>query len=220
MNVESKDMATLVGGGKLRPGAVQEALSLAPQLFAADGGADAILALGLTPRAVIGDMDSISEQARAAFGPVLVTVAEQDTTDFEKCLLRIDAPVVIAVGFTGGRLDHQFAVMNALARHSHRYVVLLGSEDCAMVVPAGGIGVALSAGTRVSLLPLAAAECSATGLRWPVDGCRLAPDGLVSVSNEATGPVSVSASGPVLISLPRSELRLLVDAAQAAVRAG
>ncbi len=64
-----------------------------------DGGADHLLAAGVTPAAVIGDLDSLSDLARATFAEQTYHIAEQETTDFEKALTRIDAARVLAVGF-------------------------------------------------------------------------------------------------------------------------
>ena len=57
---------TLIGGGEVGPQALAAALALAPVVAAADSGADAALAHGLLPRAVIGDLDSLSDDARGS----------------------------------------------------------------------------------------------------------------------------------------------------------
>ena len=57
---------------------------------AADGGADTLLAHDITAEAVIGDLDSITVQARSQMPPDrLHLVAEQNSSDFEKCLRHI-----------------------------------------------------------------------------------------------------------------------------------
>lgn len=213
--IVAKDSAvTLVGGGELGPDDLTTALRVAPRLIAADGGGQRVLAAGLSPEAVIGDLDSLSQPARAAFGDILIAVQEQDTTDFEKCLMRIDAPLVVAIGFLGGRLDHTLAVLNVLARHDRFPVVLLGPEDCAVCVPAGGLSLRVPPRTRVSLMPLGPVNCTARGLRWPLEGARLAPEGAVSISNEAgdAGVVDLQAEGPLLAVLPRSAVVAVLEA--------
>jgi len=193
------------------------ALSLAPSLVAADGGADVVLAAGLRPDAVIGDMDSLSAKARAAFHDVLHPVAEQTTTDFEKCLLRIDAELVVALGVTGGRLDHTLAALNTMARFAKRRIIALGGVDCAALVPKGGLRLDLAPGTRLSLMPLGRVACTARGLRWPLEAAEMAPDGAVSISNEVgpTGRVEVEAEGPLLVTLPGADFAALFAALDA-----
>ena len=98
-NVQSQNGVTLVGGGEVDGKDLVESMALAPDLVAADGGANACFHEGVAPIAVIGDLDSILPEALAAFPNArTMKVAEQDSTDFEKCLSRIDAPFVAAVG--------------------------------------------------------------------------------------------------------------------------
>ncbi|NCU21110.1 thiamine pyrophosphokinase, partial [Candidatus Falkowbacteria bacterium] len=88
--IKSNKGVTLIGGARVGASDLAQALALAPCLVAADGGADRALALGHMPEAVIGDFDSISPAARAAIAPErLHPIAEQDSTDFGKCLRHV-----------------------------------------------------------------------------------------------------------------------------------
>lgn len=203
---------TLVGGGAVGPDDLAEALALAPTLAAADSGADAALAAGHVPAAVVGDLDSISAAARAAIPAARIHhIAEQDSTDFQKCLRRIAAPFVIAVGFAGRRLDHTLAALTVLAQEDTRPVVMIGPEDIAFRAPPRLV-LPVAAGTRLSLWPLGPARGTSRGLRWPIDGIDFAPGGRVGTSNEATGPVDLTLAGPMLVLLPRACLPLAVAA--------
>jgi thiamine pyrophosphokinase len=194
------------------------ALALAPVLVAADGGADAARRRGLSPVAVIGDMDSLSPAARRAFADRLHPVAEQDTTDFDKALTRIDAPAVLALGFAGGRLDHELAALHSLVRRADRPCLLLGARTLAFHAPPR-LALDLAPGTLVSLFPFARVRAASRGLRWPTDHLVFAPDRRVGTSNEAAGPVEVTPSRPgMLVILPRATLPLALAALLAAPR--
>ena len=93
--VASRDGLTLLGGGEIGTSDLKEALSLAPDLVAADSGAEAALAAGLTPRVVIGDMDSLGPAAQTRLAPVLHRVDEQESTDFDKVTARVAAPFAL-----------------------------------------------------------------------------------------------------------------------------
>ena len=220
MIVDLEDAVTLIGGGPIVAELLTLARAVAPRIVAADGGADDVLAEGLSPVAIIGDMDSLAPAARAAFADRLYHIPEQETTDFEKCLTRIEAPLVIGVGFLGGRMDHSLASLNVLARHRDRAVILLNEADVCCVVPEAGLRLSLPAGMRLSLLPLGAARLWTEGLRWDVDGADMAPDGFISISNEVAGEVRVRAEGPVLFAVPLEGFDAVVSAVQAAFRAG
>lgn len=203
---------TLVGGGAVHQRDWAEALPLAPVVVAADRGADAALAEGHLPAAVIGDFDSISLAARAAIpAERLHRITEQDSTDFQKCLMRIEARFVIAVGFAGPRLDHALAALTVMARVPGPPVLLLGEADVTFLAPPH-LSLPLAAGTRVSLWPMGPARGTSTGLRWPIDGIAFAPAGRVGTSNKATGPVTLALDGAMLVVLPRALLRTALQA--------
>lgn len=197
---------TLIGGGAVSVPDLRTALAVAPLLVAADGGADSALALGHMPQAVIGDMDSLSETSRAQIPAGRIhLISEQDSTDFTKCLTRIKARFVIAVGFAGRRLDHTLAALTAMATHQGTPVVMMAADDVVFLCPPH-LHLPLKAGTRVSLFPMGPAQGTSIGLEWPIDGIDFAPAARVGTSNRANGPVSLTMRGPMLVLLPRDVL--------------
>jgi len=206
--VESSEGVTLVAGGPVTRRDLAAALRRAPRLVAADGGADRALAAGGRPEAVIGDLDSISDAARAALGPArLFPIPEQETTDFDKALRSIRAPFVLALGVSGGRIDHGLAVLNALVRNRSQVCLLVGRQDVVFHAPPR-LRLRLWPGDRLSLFPMAVVTGESEGLRWPIGGLRFAPDGMVGTSNEVSGGVvdlRFNAPG-MLVVLPRGRL--------------
>ena len=218
--VQSSGGITLVGGAPVSAALFRISLQRAPFIVAADGGADRCLAHEVRPEAVIGDMDSISDAARATLGPDrLHQIAEQDTTDFDKALRSIDSPFVIALGFIGARVDHGLAVLTTLIRQS-RPCVLLGPQDVVFHAPPQ-LRLSLRRGDRFSLFPLARITGRSTGLDWPIDGLDFAPDERVGTSNRvSTGLVSLELSGPgMLCILPRGRLDQVLAALTESARA-
>ncbi len=215
--VEFHEPITLIGGGTVDRDRFQAAISRAPRLIAADGGANEAIALGRIPEAVIGDFDSVSAEALAAVPPEgHIRISEQETTDFEKCLMRIRAPYMLAVGFAGARSDHALAVWNALVRHSDRRCLILGETDLVFAA-LPRIDIAPAEGTRLSLFPMAPVGGASQGLRWPIGGVDFSPQGRIGTSNEVTGPVRLSFTAPgMLVILPLSELDRAITALRSA----
>jgi thiamine pyrophosphokinase len=211
--VETQHFVTILGKSDPRPEDIDEALRLAPVLVAADGAAAIAVEAGHLPQAVIGDFDSIPDSVLGSLpSDRLHRIAEQDTTDFEKCLLRIAAPLCLAVGFTGRRLDHELAVYSALIRHSAPPCIVVGSHDVAFAAPPA-LRLDVEVGTRVSLFPLAAVRGRSQGLRWKIDAVPFDPAGRIGTSNQATGPVELTFDGPgMLVILPRVALTAAMSA--------
>lgn len=188
---------------------------MAPCIVAADGGADRALAAGFNPEAIIGDLDSLSARARGSIRPErLHPIAEQDSTDFEKALTRLDAPFVLGLGFSGPRIDHSLAVWNTLVRVAAPPCLVLGGADVVFAAPAGRrLALDLREGTRLSLFPMARVAGASQGLRWPIKGLAFAPDGRIGTSNRVSGPVSLQfESAGMLVILPRTGLRAAIAA--------
>lgn len=206
--VESQEGVTLVGGAPVGAALLRRTLALAPRLVAADSGADRLLRLGNAPEAVIGDLDSVSDVAKARFHDRIHRISEQETTDFDKALRSIQAPFVLGLGFSGARLDHGLGVLNALVRHPDRRCLILSGSDVVFLAPPK-LDLRLRPGTRLSLFPLGPVQGRSHGLRWPIDGLRFAPDGMIGTSNQVVAPevrLEFDAAR-MLVILPRGQLR-------------
>jgi thiamine pyrophosphokinase len=157
-------------------------------------------------------MDSLRDDLRRDWADLIHPIAEQDSTDFDKALRSIAAPLVIGIGFLGGQVDHLLAAMTVLARYPDRAVMLVGRRDVVVHLPPQ-IALPVSEGTRVSLYPLRAVSGASTGLHWPIDGVEMSPGTRVGTSNRADGPVSLKMhmSGMLLI-LPVQQRRMLQQA--------
>lgn len=207
MIVHSFDPVTLLGGGAALTSDVQTAISLAPQCVAADGGAELARRAGVSLAALIGDFDSVTPETLALTPPERrFHIAEQDSTDFNKALRYIEAPVVIGVGFLGARLDHQLAALHVLVTYPDRACVLLGESEIAFLCPPG-IEIDTQPGDVVSLFPMGDVRGTSRGLRWDIEGLRFHPMTQSGTSNAATGGLVLTMDAPAMVvMLPRIHL--------------
>ena len=215
--IRADGAVALVGAGPVDATTLAAVLSRTVAAVAADGGAAPLLRQGRVPDAVIGDLDSLPDGAGLPPARVL-RVGGQDDTDFEKCMDRIDAPLVLGAGFLGGRIDHALAALGALARGRGAYgrrwppCILLGARDAAFALPPD-LTLDLPAGCRVSLFPMSPLSARSEGLLWPVDGLALAPMGRVGTSNQATGRVRIRPDQPgCLCLIPAGQLDAAIRA--------
>jgi len=185
-------------------------LAAATAVIAADGGTKHLWRLGYLPDAVVGDMDSLSQQARQwlsnANVPLIVAPVNKDETDLELALLHAvehyKEDILIFAAF-GGRLDQTLANILLLAHPAlaaYRVELLTPYERTWLVTAETEIRGEI--GDTVSLIPLGEEVLvrQTTGLQWPLKDEILAFGPARGVSNTmsaATATISVE-SGPLL----------------------
>ena len=209
--VQNSGPVTLVGGGQASAADVAEALTFAQIGVAVDGGLVTALAAGCRPAAVIGDMDSVPADALAQIPPARQhRISEQYSTDFDKALRHVAAPVVIGVGFCGGRVDHQLAALHTLLVHADRPCILLAEREVIVLGPPA-LSLDMAAGDVVSLFPLVPVTGRSTGLEWPIEGLAFDPARQIGTSNRALGRLTLEMDAPgMLLIVPRRCLGPLV----------
>ena len=199
----------IIGGGPVSPDDVALVQRFASKTIAADSGADRADALGLDVFAVLGDMDSVSP----GFLAKSTRISEQETTDFEKCIYSSDAPVYLCIGVLGGRMDHQLAALNVLAKYPERKIILIGPQDIILLCPTD-FSVELPIGTRLSLFPLGMVSgVYSDGLAWEMNGLDMDSSGKIGTSNQSrTAQVSIRYNqGALLLVLPAETLPQLLQ---------
>lgn len=203
-----KDPITLVGSAYVSPENFKATTQFASNVVAADGGANICLQYGVKPKAVIGDLDSIEETSKAQIDEDSIHfVSSQDDTDFEKSLKRINAPLILGVGFLGDRLDHQMAVQTALVKHYNKKILLIGSHDIVFLTPPE-FSVTLKNDCRVSLYPMAKCTVVSKGLKWKTEDIVLSPLNTIGTSNCTTeDKIELFPSEPLVLTIiPRDFL--------------
>lgn len=216
--VQTKQGITLAGGGPFTARDLSTCRARAPVVVAADSGADRLLRHGVMPEAVIGDFDSLSRAARLQV-PLARQhpLAEQESTDFDKALRSVVAPIVLALGFAGARLDHGLAAFNTLVARAERRCILIGPKDLAFAAPSR-LSLDMSPGDVLSLFPMARVAGRSVGLEWPIAGLDFAPDGRIGTSNRVVArKVELEFDAPgMLVILPRRRLDAAIRALLAA----
>jgi thiamine pyrophosphokinase len=206
----------IVGGGSVDADLLRALAQAGVALVGADGGGDAIGAAGLVPAAIIGDLDSLSDRAAWEKRTLVIHVPEQITTDFQKALYSTKAPVTLALGMTGKRLDHTLAALSAALQVAPMRKLLLVDEVDVAYAAVGPVRFTAEVGERVSIHPLLPIDfVSSSGLLYPMDGLRLEPGGLIGTSNAATAAaVEIVPAGetPWLLILAKERLWDLLEA--------
>lgn len=116
-------------------------LSTADYLIAADGGAAHAKRLGLPLDLVTGDFDSLDEKTLSSYrtdGISIVQVPERKNETDAELAIRLaikaarerseEAPSLLVVGATGGRLDHELATVLHLASYAEKGLEIVVSD--------------------------------------------------------------------------------------------
>lgn len=184
----------LIGNGETLPadylaGLVQKA----DFILAADGGADRALAAGVTPDAVIGDLDSVSASAKQQLGEEkFIFVDNQNNTDLEKSLdwlVQNNGKECIICGFAGGRLDFTLGNFLSVYPYVKKMEICFAGPGWRIYPLAAGRKFTCQKGARVSLIPLKTCTgVTLTGLKYPLTDARLSWEHAGrSLSNQTTG---------------------------------
>lgn len=100
-------------------------------LICADGGANAAFKLGLLPKVIIGDLDSINTDILNHYrqkGVQVQKLSRQNDTDLEKALklvIKLNYARVIVFGFSGRRFDHTLSNLSNAMKFSQQLEILL-----------------------------------------------------------------------------------------------
>jgi thiamine pyrophosphokinase len=179
----------------------------------ADGGTRYLLALGLRPHVVVGDLDSLDAETVAELAAAGVEFErhqpDKDQTDLELAVqraLRNEADEILLLGALGGRLDQALANILLLTRRDWPVPIRLAQgEQVAQVLQGPGkLELTLPAGSTVSVVPISPEVTGITyeGLLYPLRDATLSLGSTRGVSNEVVGE-------PVTISLVRGMLLVI-----------
>jgi thiamine pyrophosphokinase len=160
--------------------------------YAADGGADTALKFGLTPCAVLGDMDSIStsayRQLKAAGSDFIVFSADKDKTDTELLLEYLtdkNYAKIILFAATGYRIDQTLINIQLLQKFPNARIINAKEE---MFCIDREFTINNKSGCRISFIALNSVvkDFSLKGFRYEVDSILLKQASSLTISNVVT----------------------------------
>jgi thiamine pyrophosphokinase len=134
-------------------------------IIAADGAANQLVGMGITPDVIIGDLDSIVIQDHPH--SMIISKPEQSRSDFQKALEYVELnnllPTLVT-GVGGGFIDHILNNINVILKNDCTFYAhpILGYVLKAPIK----FDIKLNKATKISLFAMAKAKVTTTGLKW------------------------------------------------------
>lgn len=216
-------IVVFANGNLSQPDLLKRWLRSTDRIFCADGGTLHALTLGMTPEAIIGDLDSVPAETVAEMEAKGVTVQRhppaKDQTDLE---LTLDAAIaekpdeVVLVTALGGRLDQMLA--NILLVTHPRYAsvkmtLVEGRQRATLIRAHQTLSVSGQPGDTLSLVPLtpSVSDVTLTGVGWPLERATLSFGSTLSISNKLEGTTATVQIGEGMVLVVHIDRNYLDD---------
>lgn len=156
-------------------------------IIAADGSANRLIELGITPQLILGDLDSVHPPLLQKHAHL--HIPHQEQSDYQKAMLYLKnkalLPAVI-VGINGGHLDH---ILNNLN-------IFMDSNCLFYAPPLKGfalnteieLNLSLPLNTKISIMGIPKATLCSQGLKWELNHSELSFPGQTSCFNRTVLP--------------------------------
>ncbi len=185
------------------------------RIFCADGGTIHVLGLGLTPHAIIGDLDSLSPELVALMKRDGVAIhrypVHKNETDLELAIqlaLAEQPTEILLVAALGGRLDQMLANILLLTRYQLKgndrpteFILLEGKQTARLLQAHQTMTIHGQPGDTVSLIPLTpvVTEVMLTNVAWPLDKAMLSLGSTLTISNVLTATTATVQIGEGMV---------------------
>ncbi len=142
-------------------------------VIAADGAAIRLAERSVQPSIIIGDFDTLEASGLQHLfeGTPQLRIADQDSTDFEKCLhYCIDTGIgtVLICGMHGGEMEHSLNNWSIAMRYAASLHLCLYDAQRYGLPISSSMSLPTEPGETISLIPQPYAVITTQGLHWPL----------------------------------------------------
>ncbi len=165
-------------------------LKNARRIVCCDGSASSVILAGMEPEAIVGDMDSLSDDLAVRFADRIFMDENQDTNDLTKvvtwCRENSFTDIVI-VGATGKREDHTLGNISLLTEYAKDMNVIMVTDTGILRPFLTDAEISSFPGQQVSIFSIdPETEVTSKGLKYPLTKTKIA-NWWFATLNEALG---------------------------------
>jgi len=154
-----------------------DVLNAADILICCDGAADKLVHFGLSPDAIIGDLDSVSEEVKGLYKSKLIHSDDQESNDLTKAVhycIEKGYPSVSILGATGLREDHTLGNVSLMLEYFPRIEVRIISDFGCFFLVQSGEEIESYPGEKISFFSIDnRVHVTSTGLKYPLNDIQL-----------------------------------------------
>jgi thiamine pyrophosphokinase len=152
-------------------------LKSADHIICCDGSAAGLIDRDIIPEAIVGDLDSISEEIAVKFHTRLFKDTNQETNDLTKavkfCISKGYSDIVI-LGATGKREDHTVGNISLLTEYIKEVNVRMVTDTGIFIPCLGSCRFMSNPGQQISIFSIdPETEITSEGLKYPLNGRKL-----------------------------------------------
>ena len=165
-------------------------LNNAGRIICCDGSAENLVLAGYIPDAIVGDMDSLTEDLKNRFADRLFPDESQSTNDLTKAIgwcREMNYTDIVIVGATGKREDHTIGNISLLADYAEKMNVKMVTDTGIFIPFLKSCKVLSFQSQQVSLFSIdPETEITSTGLKYPLTHLKI-NNWWVATLNESLG---------------------------------
>jgi thiamine pyrophosphokinase len=165
-------------------------LKNAKRIICCDGSAQNLILAGMQPDAIVGDMDSLSDDLANRFADRIYRDENKDTNDLTKAVTwcsEMGYKDIVIVGATGNREDHTIGNISLLADYIKNVNVIMVTDTGILRPLLKSSEIPSFPGQQVSIFSIDPdTEVTSNGLRYPLSSSRMT-NWWFATLNEALG---------------------------------
>lgn len=155
-----------------------ECLREAAHIVACDGAANQLLAHGIMPDWIVGDLDSLPEVIKEKLPERIVYMSEQESNDLSKAFRFTQEKgwdELIILGATGKREDHTLGNLALLSEYAQKVKSVMMVTDYGRFIALEEAATLPSySGEQISIFAISAGvKVTSTGLKYPLNDLQL-----------------------------------------------
>jgi thiamine pyrophosphokinase len=162
----------------------------AKRIICCDGSAENLVIGGFEPDAIVGDMDSLTEELANRYADRIFPDEDQETNDLTKAVLWCKESGyhdLVIVGATGKREDHTIGNISLLAEYIKDVKVIMVTDTGLFLPILESSEISSFPGQQVSIFSIdPQTEITTNGLRYPLNQARIR-NWWVATLNESLG---------------------------------